>query len=202
MNCQDDFYQLFLSVMNAFCFNMIGTTPMPWWLHELVFNKLGPYIITLPSMRKHGTCNTPSICERLFAANMKNKIESNRKNSINNFIESRESTLDPRRKLSLLLWNTSGNNTSQNSDIEMSSRSCGKDMTDVEENIMSYNRKDVNNIKLLAEKAIGDMEDENTAEEWRCVTQAIDRMLLLIFIVVYVTINVVLLLQVPKVNLK
>ena len=75
-------------------------------------------------------------------------------------------------------------------------------MTDVEENIMSYNRKDVNNIKLLAEKAIGDMEDENTAEEWRCVTQAIDRMLLLVFIVVYVTINVVLLLQVPKVNLK
>ena len=69
------------------------------------------------------------------------------------------------------------------------------------EDLQKLTNNDVKNIKVLARKAIDEMEGENTAEVWRCISQTVDRLMLLIFIIVYVTINVALLLQVPKVNL-
>ena len=68
----------FILVTNAVCFNLNRTTPVPAWLHDLIFNKVAP-IVTWQScwysIRKRGTFNPSAICEGVFAAILRKKIE-------------------------------------------------------------------------------------------------------------------------------
>lgn len=162
---------------------MIGSVQMPWWLRDLVFKKIGPLVMWRSCIRRnhHSCCKVSVVCEELFVANIKHHVDD----------ENESASSDSRPDLSTLTWNT----TLKNNDIEMTSLKKSNNAKD-------YCKKDIENIKLLAGKAVDDIEGENIAETWRYVSQAIDRMLLFLFTVVYVTVNVMLILQVPKVNLK
>jgi len=206
-------------VMNTVCLNLDQVVPVPAWLHDLVFNKVGPAVMwrsCIKSITKRGMCNPFALCDGVFAAVVRRKLDDKSKeeeekrflnelkdefykefneryNTPEEYIQNASSTILNHQEFSAFQR------------VKREPYDPMKIFTDLPLNeitrLVHENKVDARNLKILVDRVEGDIEGENTAEFWRCFSQTIDRLFLLIFTLVYITVIILLFLYVPKDNL-
>ena len=192
--------------MNAVCFNLNRSVPVPAWLHDLTFDKVAPLIMWQScwhSIRKRGTCNSSAICEGVFAALLKKTL--------------RDSEMDIEDTEAIFEMNDEGESASYKNINDWQTTSLYSDISSLDSTsslnvntgflscfpeykrmqgapydamrsfddppftTLRQNMKDIKNVKYLSERDINENESENVADFWRCVSQTVDRLVCLLF---------------------
>jgi len=200
-------------IMNGLCANLHRNTPMPPWLHELVFKKISPHIMwesCFNGIRKHNMCNPFAICEGVFSAAVRRKIVSEKEESeetltevknnlFNKIIE--DASLYSTKTLVLNHHEYAAFKPKQCEDFNSLKRLTQLTLKEIS-NLIQENQIDVRNVQILANQVKSQVEKEKSFEFWRCFSQTVDRLCLLLFSAIYITVVIALFLHVPRGNFK
>ena len=200
-------------MINAVSFNLSHrTVPVPPWLRDLTLNKLGPLIMLHSCVRtlpEKGSCNPTALCEGVFGAAIRKKIEDEQKEQeelrmlsefqntlfeepLNNY---ERYNLDISSDSSILNHPAFGVVTPEPYDSIRSIKFLQKAELS---QLLLANKFDVGNIETLVDKMIRDINSESTADFWRCLSQTMDRFFLMLFVLVYIVVSISLFLYIPR----
>ena len=203
-------------MINVVSFNLSSrTVPVPPWLRDLTLNKLGPLImlhLCISTLPEKGSCNPTALCEGVFGAAIRKKIEDEQKEQeeirmLSEFQNTLfEEPLDNYERYNLDISSDSSilNHpafsvvTPEPYDSIRSVKLLPK--AELSE-LLIANRFDVGNIKTLVEKVNRDIDSESTADFWRCLSQTMDRFFLVLFVLVYIVVSIGLFLCIPPESL-
>ena len=195
--------------MNSVCINMHRSVSVPTWLHDIVFTKIAPSTMfksCLQSIQKTGTCNNKSLCEGIFAASIRKKQtntkryleEVKRLHSLEIFA-SQYSSAHAHETMSMLETHATDENFTNTFDFMQKGSRNKSEWIDAGDSIeKTQNEYDLDNVGVLLETTYAEVEEENTADFWRCVAQTTDRVLFASMTLLYAFISIGLLYQVPR----
>ncbi|XP_066932120.1 neuronal acetylcholine receptor subunit alpha-9-like [Clytia hemisphaerica] len=207
--------------MNAVCFNMHRSVAVPNWLHHIIFNRILPLTVfksCLNSIRKSGNCSKYACCEGVFAASIRRK-----QSSTTRYFEEMD-RLEELKKYAAKFTpahayeaNTVLDTNSLDEEFvetyefiqmyfpkplsndEAVGGNDGNPPTDAP-SFKSQNERDKENVETLLENVYGEEESEYILDFWRCVAQTTDRVCLIFVSVLYASISIGLMYQVPSVS--
>ena len=208
-------------VMNAVCFNLHRSVAVPNWLYHIVFNRILPLTVfksCLNSIRKSGNCSKYAFCEGVFAASIRRK-----QSCTTRYFEEMD-RLEELKKYAAKF--TPAHAYEANTVLD--TYSLDEEFVETYEFIQMYfpkppsdeqvvgvsddnppddapsfktqNERDKENIETLLENVYGEEEAEYTLDFWRCVAQTTDRLCLIVVSVLYASISIGLMYQVPSVS--
>jgi len=195
--------------MNSICINMHRSVNVPTWLHDIVFAKIAPSTLfksCLQSIRKSGTFSKHALCEGLFAASIRRK-QVNTKRYLEEVerlheLEKYASRFSYAREYEtgvMLDTHAIDEDFTYTFDyMQCSSRHKSEEIEDGDSIEKTQNEHDIDNVRVLLENTYAEVEAENTADFWRCVAQTADRALFISMVILYVSISIGLMYQVPR----